>query len=619
MRTVGARQTELRALEDDEALSFVKANHRQGVARTGGNLKSYGLYYGDELLAVALFCNPRTSQMQRRYTTELLRLAFKTGVRMPGGASKLIKHFLSTGPWDLFTYQSTSGEATDVYLHAGLALVSEAVPKDVLVRDGVTLDSAKDNRKDWFSIEQVVTLGPDALLGIKLGEQFRENGVRKSNIDLFLEHCGYHIEQTAGDRVYEWRNPDISFYTYKITAKNDPGYYFGRHMLRTAAPTVDECLRDGYMGSGGKKFQEWVNGLDSDSLQKEIIGVYSDWASVVKAERELIGELHLTDPNCKNFQPGGMGLGKSVARLIKDTCPVHGETLFNGKACLKCASAKSFTTRECPIHGSVLFRGDTCETCIQNSRWSTGNCSTHGEVKLVDGKCINCRIASSLSLKTCAIHGETIHFGASCATCSANSAVTMKDCSIHGFTKHQGAVCSRCNSTKSVSQRTCAIHGETTHQGTICMKCNSKAQFATKSCATHGEVLFKGDACTLCTAQKAISLKECAIHGLVKHQGDVCNSCNSSKSVSLKECSIHGLTKHQGAVCNRCNAQDSVKVQLCVIHGESKFQGDTCVKCRNGALIKLKNCPTHGETKHRGDSCYACASDRRKAKKTAAV
>jgi len=619
MRTVGARKTKLQELDNEQALAFISEHHRQGASRPGSNLKSYGLLLDDELVAVALFCNPRTPGMQRRYRNELFRMAFKTEVRVPGGASKLIKHFLSMEPWDLFTYQDTSGESTDVYEHSGLTLIEDAKPKDILVRNGLTLAAATNNRRDWFSMEQAVRFGPDTLLGTKLGEVFREDGSRKSNIELFIDECGYHLESAPGDRVYHWRNKNISFYTYKITSSKDDGYYYGRHTVRQASPTEEYCLKDGYMGSGGKEFQEWISTVGADSLLKTVMSLHSDWESVVKAEHALIGDSYKTDPNCKNTQPGGTGLGRSVARLEVKDCPIHGETVFNGKSCMKCSSAKLFSTQHCPVHGETHFRSDKCETCRQQARWSNGECSVHGVVKLIDGRCINCKIDATISTKVCSIHGEVTHFGESCATCSANKPVGIKDCPTHGFVKHQGNVCSSCNSQRSVTERECAIHGVTTHQGTICMKCNSQAQFATKTCTVHGEALFKGDSCTLCTAQKAVTMRECAIHGLTKHQGEICSSCNAASSVSMRECPTHGLTKHQGAVCNRCNAQRSVSLQECAIHGEAKFQGGKCVKCRNAALITVKDCPIHGAWKHRGSSCYACVSDRRKAKKESAA
>jgi len=111
MQTIAARKTTVKPVAQDESFAFIERYHRQGLAAPGKGLRSYGLYHSDELLAVAIFCNPRTAGMQRKYTTELFRMAFKTDVRIQGGASKLIKHFLSTGAWELSDPRrgSTSG------------------------------------------------------------------------------------------------------------------------------------------------------------------------------------------------------------------------------------------------------------------------------------------------------------------------------------------------------------------------------------------------------------------------------------------------------------------------------------------------------------------------------
>lgn len=649
----------------------MQKHHRQGLAAPGKNLKSYGLFFEEELVAVALFCNPRTKKKQREYTTELFRLAFKTETRVIGGASKLIKHFMQSGAWDLFTYQDTSGEGSEVYAHAGMELKGNKSPrKNILVKNGLTSIEAEDNRSDWFSLEQVFTHGPDKLIGTKLGEQFKENGARKNNLELFLE-SGYHLEEIDGDRLYEWRNPEVGFYTYKISSIVDNKYYYGRHVLYGSL-NKENALSDKYMGSGGKKFQAWVKSVGVDNLRKTVLDLYPDWKSVVKAEEKLIGNLHLTDKKCMNFQPGGTGIARASAIILEKECHIHGFTNHQGDSCMKCASAKSFFVKECDLHGTSIFHGNKCSLCISKSSvtlkhcefhgetkhngdscfrctvekaWSLKNCVTHGEtlhrgescekcnqLKQYDkavcvkhglsthraGSCVSCQIDGLMSEKNCPTHGFVIHFGDTCSTCTSQKSVSRKNCEIHGMVTHQGDVCSTCNSLKALTIQTCSIHGETKYLGSHCMKCNAADQLTEKTCKKHGVVLHKGDSCTFCTAQKSVNMKLCETHpvehGVTKHQGDVCNKCNALNSVSMKECLKHGLTKHQGNVCNKCNSQKSVVLGDCTVHGNNvKFQGGKCSSCTNASLIKVKECAVHGMWKHRGNSCYACVSDRRKA------
>lgn len=610
MRTIAARKTSVFKLEIDEAQKFVDENHRQGSVRSASALRAYGLYLEEELLGVALFCNPRTRGMQKKYTTELLRMAFKKDVRIQGGASKLIAHFKRTGAIDLFTYQDLSGESTQVYSLSGMELVSENKQKEILVLNGKTAETARDNRRDWFSLEQVVRFGPDALLKTSIGEVF-EGDRRKTNIELFTD-LGYHLETVPGDRVYEWRNPEVRFYTYKISSLESDGYYIGRKMYRDPSLSSEDLLLDGYFGSGGKKLKSWLESINPDSIVKEILGMYPDWPSAIKAEYAAIGDSYKDDPNCMNSQPGGMGLGASVANLQRKDCLIHGESVHNGNSCMKCSSSKVFTTQKCSTHGETIFRREECDKCVQFRRYSKRNCDTHGESSHRDNTCLRCSSGDAVTVKKCEIHGFVKHNGEACSTCNSLSGVSIGICASHGETKFRGKTCSKCSVASVVSIKTCPAHGESKHSGNICMKCNSEAQFSVKVCPIHGEVTFKGDTCAVCTANKAVNMKACSIHGVTKHQGDVCNSCNAQKSISQKDCPKHGRTTHQGTVCNRCNAEASISEKNCSKHGLSKFQGDKCVKCRNGSLISERECSVHGPSKHRGATCMKCSQVNRR-------
>jgi len=610
MRKVSARKTTLVQIDSELAATFVAEYHRQGMARPGSNLRSFGLYLDDELLAVALFCNPRTRGMQKLYTAELFRMAFKADVRVQGGASKLIRHFMGTGAFDLFTYQDLSGEVTDVYSHSGLEYISERAEKEVLVIDGKSLSEAEDNRRDWFSLEQAVRFGPDMLIGTTLGEVATDRG-RKSNIELFLE-SGYHLETVPGDRIYGWRNPSVRFYTYRIGSTESSSYYIGRRAYRNPGLTEAELLQDGYFGSGGKKLKDWLETVTPESLTKEILGIHSDWPAAIRAEREAIGDSYRDDPNCLNMQPGGMGLGASVANLRELECSVHGLSIHNGKSCMKCSGAKRFSLGNCQIHGESTFLPAGCVKCIQAERYAESTCPSHGLTTHRDGNCVSCTNSRSISLRSCPEHGFTKHIGEVCSTCNSRSGVSLRTCPIHGETKFRGSTCSSCSAEAAVSLRICAVHGENKHSGEHCMRCNAEGQLTTGICEIHGSATFKGGSCTRCTVAKALSEKLCPKHGLTTHQGDVCGRCNAAKVLVQRECPKHGLTTHQGTVCNRCNAEKSISQRECSVHGSSKFQGDQCVKCRNDAQFSEQECSVHGLTKHRGKSCMRCAQANRK-------
>ena len=79
-----ARNCELKEIDTESAKDFCNTYHLNGFR--GGSVK-YGLFYKNELLAVAIFCE------NNKYGYECSRLVFKTGYEIIGGWNKIIKHF----------------------------------------------------------------------------------------------------------------------------------------------------------------------------------------------------------------------------------------------------------------------------------------------------------------------------------------------------------------------------------------------------------------------------------------------------------------------------------------------------------------------------------------------
>ncbi len=500
MRKFYARSLEAKRVPVEDAEEFVQAHHKQRVAAPRSAIRSVGLYSGDELLAVAQFTTPRTEKKKRDYSTELLRLAFKTDVRIVGGASKLIKFYIHEfSPADIFTYQDTTGELTDVYEHAGMTLVSQS-----------------------------------------------KNG-------------------KTGRRVYEWIDPNRTFYAYKTTATDSDKYYYGVSHVKKANATVEDCLNDGYYGSGGSgkqnKFKNWKKKHEGQ-LVKEIIDIYSRHSHAFLAEKDLVGDLWKTDPLCLNSTNGGKDGGAlftgGKGRLLH--CEIHGETLHKGVACMKCAMAGRDSLIFCSIHGEVMHRGR---------------------------QCLHCRNGSTVTLRTCEIHGLTKHQGDVCPKCNIRSRYSIMVRPTHGEVSHHNGKCVTCHNQENISIRHCPIHGEVKHIGKTCYSCLAESNTSEKVCEIHGKTIFQGESCAKCHAQKRFSIKTCAIHGEVAFAGNQCQTCLNNKKVTVRSCPTHGETKHQG---------------------------ERCCKCSNESLITMKVCPVHGESKHRGNSCYHCITDRKRLK-----
>lgn len=381
-----ARKLEIKEILWETAKQFTISNHRDGMpAKVGGNKIAYGLYHEDELLGVAMFCNPRTAAKLREYTTELLRMTFKKNIRIIGGASRLIKRYITDKkPWDLFTYQDTSGENTNVYLHAGMSECTKNVKLEpVIVKDGYTYEQARQIKQKglWFSMTQVANQGPNVLIGSHIDEQYID-GKRVSNLQLFTmpEYgLGYHLEEIPRHRIFEWRNPEISFYIYKITSTESNSYYVGRHVQHVSVEELRKLQKqnpqiDAYMGSGGIKFKNWVKKVGQNTLKKEILKIVATHKQASYQEKKHID---LMDPNCKNQKTG-------------DAAQPHPPVFTT---CAKCGASGWKHKANCPL--------DTFQACSECGSRSPGlhknNCSQFKPIST----CTECGGPKGRHKKTC--------------------------------------------------------------------------------------------------------------------------------------------------------------------------------------------------------------------------
>jgi len=586
-RKIRLSRCELLPVAESEATEFLKAHHRAGPVAIKTKAKSVGIYLGDELLAVAQFCYPRTNAKRAKYSLELLRMAFKKDVRIYRGASALIGFYIERyDPSDFFTYQDTTGEATAVYEHAGMTLVSQAKKKQYLVAPGKTRETA--GKRECYSMASVVMRGPDALLGTNLGEVYDENGKRKSNPRLFIEELGWHIEETSGDRVYEWFNPRHSHYVYKITAADSDKYYYGVRTLRdNGAATAEDCLKDPYFGSGGtnasNKFSNWKR-KHRAKLRKEIVAITKNKSEAYALERELVGDLWKTDPLCLNSTQGGKAIGQkyqSDQKFPLATCDIHGETTHSaGGKCLRCRTKAIFSDGDCEIHGEVKFRKGKCEKCSGAKRRVERDCEVHGLTLHQGSSCCLCSASKvSYGVKLCAIHGETNFRGDSCTRCAAAKMVNQRACPKHGFTTHLGSNCGKCQGEKLLSTEKCQTHGLTIFVGGTCQKCQAQAMIHEDSCPIHGQTTFMGSSCASCRAEKAVSKRQCPEHGLVSFVGNKCRVCINRSTTNMRDCAIHGRTKHQGSTCSSCS---SMRIAHNRYHG-AKPNLKNCFICQEKA------------------------------------
>lgn len=570
-----ARKTKIVDITTADADAFIHQYHDQGLPVIGKGRFDAALSYNNEIVGVITCSNPRTSAKKRVYQQELVRLTFKKDIRVIGGASKLIKHYVRTvQPRNFFTYQTLGGELTSVYEHAGMTFVKKTKTKQILVKNGYDYASALSNRdtKYLYLNSQLVNLGPDHLLGTSIGEQY-ENGKRLTNAELFTKYCDYHTETVPGDAVYEYNNPNYLHYIYRITNDDamDNHYYIGRHSIYTPNHSIEDIFNDTYMGSGGRKYKQWVKKTQEDGhhLQKEILSIQENYSQNLFEEEKIIGTLYETDDQCLNSVRGGTQsyINSGIRPQHIDQCKIHGETLFNGPKCMLCYPISDYHMRECERHGL------------------------------------------------------TIHNHTACCACTTEKGLSKKVCEKHGLVKHRGEMCLACQVNQSpIYEASCHKHGLTKHKGNTCLKCSSKREI--KTCPRHGQVSFNGNHCTKCVNQRTVTKKRCEIHGLTKFQGDKC--CRCIQSVTIQWCDeCGGETKWRYGKCLKTPApskrftpkKETSRAYCSLCQKETRHVNDKCMSCVEKSLYNQQNCPKHGLTKFRAKTCCACRAEKMRAQR----
>lgn len=127
-KTVFARKCEVKKITKADASEFLDTFHLMNATQSALN---YGLFYKDELLAVASFSKGRKmnrlAQHQRSY--ELIRFCCKEGTTVTGGLSKLIAAFCSEkNAGDVMTYIDKEFSSGQSFIKAGFLKHSETEP-----------------------------------------------------------------------------------------------------------------------------------------------------------------------------------------------------------------------------------------------------------------------------------------------------------------------------------------------------------------------------------------------------------------------------------------------------------------------------------------------------------
>lgn len=146
-----ARCCEIRKIEDNSYIEFLNDNHLQNSIISS---ISYGLYYNDELVSVMTFGPYRRSLGKKKVDDEyeMYRFCNKLGYHIPGGASKLFKHFIDDyKPKKVISYCDRRWSVGNLYNKLGFTFVKNTQPNYWYIR-GITRENRFKYRKSQLPI-----------------------------------------------------------------------------------------------------------------------------------------------------------------------------------------------------------------------------------------------------------------------------------------------------------------------------------------------------------------------------------------------------------------------------------------------------------------------------------
>jgi predicted nucleic acid-binding Zn-ribbon protein len=119
---IGARKCTIREVSEATSTEFLNTNHIQGSCVS---THRYGMYLGDELVALMTFGIPRYS---KDYKFELLRYCSILDYTVVGGASKLLKYFRSLNAGSIVSYSDRRWSVGKLYSTLGFKLSHNSSP-----------------------------------------------------------------------------------------------------------------------------------------------------------------------------------------------------------------------------------------------------------------------------------------------------------------------------------------------------------------------------------------------------------------------------------------------------------------------------------------------------------
>ena len=167
-----ARKCEIKYVDTKTKTQFLIENHIQGPVGSKFNL---GLYYNSELVSIMTFGKKRLNlgfKQSKNDEYELLRFCNKLNHIVVGGASKLLKKFISDqSPKEIISYADKRWSDGNLYKKLGFSFVKETVPNYYYIV------SKKRESRFKYRKDVLVSLGFDK--NKSESEIMEERGIRK--------------------------------------------------------------------------------------------------------------------------------------------------------------------------------------------------------------------------------------------------------------------------------------------------------------------------------------------------------------------------------------------------------------------------------------------------------
>jgi hypothetical protein len=128
-----ARRCIVRELETDTAFRFLESNHILGGSKSRFR---YGLFYNNELVAVATFSQSRPIQRGDSIVSsyEWLRYASLGSLRVTGGMGRLMNFFVKARmPQEIMSYADMDWSDGDAYIRLGFEEIGKTPPIEFFV------------------------------------------------------------------------------------------------------------------------------------------------------------------------------------------------------------------------------------------------------------------------------------------------------------------------------------------------------------------------------------------------------------------------------------------------------------------------------------------------------